>query len=106
MDGGYLPSVLVRNKIDLLDQSEENKNDESVNEFAEKNNFINVFKTSAMMGIGIDECMEYLMTSIIERMEKCAVPGKDPFKKDDKVNIILNSKPKEAESKGGMCGCS
>ena len=68
LDGDYLPSVLVRNKTDLLEG--ETTDDAEVKEFADKNTFINVFKTSAKMGNGIEECMEFLITAIIDRLEK------------------------------------
>ena len=68
LDGDYLPSVLVRNKTDLLEG--ETTDDAEVKEFADKNKFINVFKTSAKMGNGIEECMEFLITTIIDRLEK------------------------------------
>lgn len=106
VDGDFIPSVLVRNKIDLIEQDNDSTNDESVREFAEKNRFINVFKTSAKMGIGIDECMEFLITSIIERMEKCTTPGKDPFQKDARSSIVLQAqKAKDSQNEGATGGC-
>ena len=65
LDGDYLPSVLVQNKIDLVDDAEVNKFDEKVKEICENHKFVNSFKTSAKMGIGIEECMQFLIGNII-----------------------------------------
>ena len=101
LDGDYLPAVLVRNKVDLLEG--DLQDEEEVKKFAEDNKFLNVFKTSAKMGIGIDECMEYLITNIIERLEKCAASGK--LEKEDRSSIVLQSKKatNNKESGGNMC---
>ena len=104
LDGDFLPSVLVRNKIDLL-EGEDTKDDAEVKEFADKNKFINVFKTSAKMGIGIEECMEFLIGNIIERLEKCAKDGKNPFEKERSSIVLQSSKAtdKNKTAQGGGC---
>lgn len=103
IDGDFLPSVLVRNKIDLIEG--DTTDDEEIKEFADKNKFANVFKTSAKMGIGIDECMDYLIGVIVERLEKCAKEGKMPQEKQ-KQNLVLQSSKagkKEEDSRAGGC---
>ena len=104
MDGDFLPSVLVRNKIDLL-EGEDTKDDAEVKEFADKNKFINVFKTSAKMGIGIEECMEFLINTIIERLEKCAKDGKNPLEKERSSIVLQSSKATTSKQEGGAGGC-
>ena len=104
LDGDFLPSVLVRNKIDLL-EGEDTKDDAEVKEFADKNKFINVFKTSAKMGIGIEECMEFLIGNIIERLEKCAKDGKNPFEKERSSIVLQSSKATTSKQEGGAGGC-
>lgn len=99
IDGDYLPSVLVRNKIDLVEG--DLQDEEEVKQFAEKNKFINVFKTSAKMGIGIDECMSFLISTIIDKLEKCADLGK--VEKDDKTNIVLDTKKQPKQEASGCC---
>ena len=65
LDGDYIPTVLVQNKVDLVDENEVNKFDDKIKEICEKHKFINSFKTSAKMGIGIEECMQFLLGNII-----------------------------------------
>ena len=87
LDGGLIPSILIRNKIDLLNK--DINDDNKIKEFVEKNNFINVFNTSAKTGIGIEESMYYLIGNIIDRLEK--VGGNKNLIKDRK-SIVLEKK--------------
>ena len=107
LDGGMLPCVLVQNKIDLVDESVA-KDDEEIKKFANENKFDNYFRTSVKMGIGIDECMEYLIKNIIERSEKINKDGdKNLFEKDKKNMVLERKKPNENNNnrsmKNGCC---
>ena len=79
LDGQMLPCILIVNKIDLID-ADFIQNDDEIKKFAEDNKFDNLFKTSAKLGIGIDESMDYLIKNILERVEK--------LKKDDEKNPL------------------
>ena len=87
LDGGLIPSILIRNKIDLLNK--DINDDNKIKEFVEKHNFIKVFNTSAKTGIGIEESMYYLIGNIIDRLEK--VGGNKNLIKDRK-SIVLEKK--------------
>ena len=106
IDGEILPSVLVQNKIDLVDE-ETLKDEEEIKKFAEDNKFIGYFRTSVKMGVGVDECMEFLITNILERIEKCSPEGKNPLEQDRK-NLVLEHKKvnelnNENSKRGGCC---
>ena len=90
IDGEIIPSVLVQNKIDLVDE-ESLKDEEEIKKFAEDNKYIGYFRTSVKMGVGVDECMEFLITNILERIAKCSVGGKNPLEKD-RQNLVLEHK--------------
>lgn len=91
LDGGKLPCVLVENKIDVLPE-EEQKNDGPLKKFAEENQFVGAFRTSAKEGININESMEYLIKTIISRMEKMSeAEGKDAFEQNRK-SVALDPK--------------
>ena len=79
IDGDMLPCILIVNKIDLVNE-DFIENDSEIQKFAKDNNFDNLFKTSAKLGIGIDESMDYLIKNILERVEK--------LKKDDEKNPL------------------
>ena len=79
IDDEILPSVLVENKIDLVEEDVV-KEETEIKSFAEENKFVGFFRTSVKMGIGVDECMEFLITNIIERIEKCTKEGTNPFR--------------------------
>ena len=105
IDGEIIPSVLVQNKIDLVDE-ESLKDEEEIKKFAEDNKYIGYFRTSVKMGIGIDECMEFLITNILERIEKCSKEGKNPLEKD-RQNLVLEHKKivEQNNSNKKMGGC-
>ena len=104
IDGGLLPSVLVQNKIDLVEEDIV-KDEEEIKKFAEENKFINYFRTSAKMGIGIDECMEFLITHILDKIEKCTQEGNaNPLEKDIK-NLVIEHKTINEPRKGAAGGC-
>ena len=90
IDGDIIPSVLVQNKSDLVDE-ESLKDEEDIKKFAEDNKYIGYFRTSVKMGVGVDECMEFLITNILERIAKCSVGGKNPLEKD-RQNLVLEHK--------------
>ena len=105
IDGEIIPSVLVQNKIDLVDE-DALKDEEEIKKFAEDNKYIGYFRTSVKMGIGIDECMEFLITNILERIEKCSKEGKNPLEKD-RQNLVLEHKKiiEQNNSNKKMGGC-
>ena len=68
---------MVENKIDLLDGDAEN--DPELQQFAQDNGFCGSFRTSAKTGVNINESMEYLMRTIIKRMEDFESKGNEVF---------------------------
>ena len=102
MDGGYLPCVLVENKIDLVENKDVVSDETEIKKFANENKFDNHFRTSAKMGIGINECMDYLIKAILERSEKVVKEGQDPFEKERK-SLVLQHPKGEAQTGGGCC---
>ena len=94
-DGGILPCVLVQNKIDLVSENELG-NDEEVRQFGEKNGYINFFRTSAKTGLGVNECMDYLIKTIIERLEEYAKKNPNALVDDaNRTSIVKIQQPKK-----------
>jgi len=57
------------------------------------------------MGTNIEEAMNFLISTIIDKMEKLVESGTNPFEKDRKSLVLVSSKHKEnAQDKNGM-GC-
>ena len=77
---------MVENKIDLLDGDAEN--DPELQQFAQDNGFCGSFRTSAKTGVNITESMEYLIRTIIKRMEDMQSKGNEVFTTERKsVNL-------------------
>ena len=81
---------MVENKIDLLDGDAEN--DPELQQFAQDNGFCGSFRTSAKTGVNINESMEYLMRTIIKRMEDFQSEGNEVFTAERKS---INLDPKK-----------
>ena len=106
LDGSNIPSILIRNKVDLLENEDNNDDEEQMKEFCEKNNFLRYYKTSAKTGINIDEAMNFLISTIIDKMESLTQSGSNPFEKDRKSMVLQSSKHTEnSKENSGIGGC-
>ena len=74
-------------------------------EFCEKNQFLRCFITSAKTGTNIEEAMNFLISTIIDKMEKITTSGSNPFEKDRKSLVLQSSKHKDnnKENNQGCC---
>ena len=105
LDGTNIPSILIRNKIDLLENEDNNDDEEQMKEFCEKNKFLRCFKTSAKTGTNIDEAMNFLISTIIDKMEAFAQSGNNPFEKDRKSMVLQSAKHSEKNKENNGMGC-
>ena len=104
LDGTNIPAVLIRNKVDLLEENNENDDEEMIKEFCEKNKFLRCFKTSAKTGTNIEEAMMFLISNIVDKMELISQSGSNPFEKRESI-VLDNDKHKENNKEGGNLGC-
>ena len=105
IDGTNIPAILIRNKVDLLENEDNNNDEEQMKEFCQSHSFLRCFKTSAKTGINIDEAMNFLISTIIDKMEKLAENGSNPFEKDRKSLVLQSSKHKENSQENNSGGC-
>ena len=105
LDGTNIPSILIRNKVDLLENENNNDEEDKMKEFCEKNQFLRCFITSAKTGTNIEEAMNFLISTIIDKMEKINTSGSNPFEKDRKSLVLQSSKHKDnnKENNQGCC---
>ena len=105
LDGTNIPSILIRNKIDLMENEDNNDDEEEMKDFCEKNKFLRCFKTSAKTGTNIDEAMNFLISTIIDKMEALVQSGTNPFEKDRKSMVLQSSKHSENNKENNGMGC-
>ena len=105
LDGTNIPSILIRNKIDLMENEDNNDDEEEMKDFCEKNKFLRCFKTSAKTGTNIDEAMNFLINTIIDKMEALVQSGTNPFEKDRKSMVLQSSKHSENNKENNGMGC-
>ena len=79
---------MVENKVDLLDGDVQN--DPELEQFAQDNGFCGSFRTSAKMGINISESMEYLIKTIIKRMEDMQSKGNEAVFTTERKSVNLD----------------
>lgn len=107
IDGGKLPCVLVESKIDLLPE-DEMENVAGLKEFADKNEFSGFFRTSAKKAMNINETMDFLIKTIINRLEAYASQGNEVFNTDRKSVVLDTQKhtdgPSKDKKKDECCG--
>ena len=102
-----MPCLLVENKVDLLEN--EDLEDPGLQQFAQNGEFCGCFRTSAKTGTNIAESMEFLIKTIIKRMEDMASKGNEVFTTERK-NIALDPEKyspqtaaKRKKDSGGCC---
>ena len=69
IDGRNLPFMLIQSFTDLLTENDKYIEIE-LKQFAEDKGFINFFQVSSKTGIGVNESIDFLITTIIERMHR------------------------------------
>ena len=99
-----LPCILVQNKVDLVSE-EELGNEDEVRTFAQENNFVNFFRTSAKIGTNVDECMDFLIKTIIEKFEEYTRRTNKAPERDRSSIVQLAPKPNTNSmlTKKGWC---
>ena len=88
---------MVENKLDLLDEG--NENDPDLESFAQNNEFCGCFRTSAKTGVNISESMEFLIKNIIKRMEDMSQKGNEVFTTERKSVALDPQKHNETTTK-------
>ena len=94
--------ILVESKSDLLKRNE--NYEEEIKKFAKENGFDNGFTVSSKEGININESFEFLMNTIIERMELMLKKGINCFIKENNF-VTLETKKLEENVKIGEFVC-
>ena len=67
VDETPLPTVLVQNKIDLVESETLENDEEELKKFVNENGFITFTRTSCKNRTNINETMDYLLANIIDR---------------------------------------
>lgn len=102
-----MPCLLVENKVDLVDNQEIECPE--LQEFAQNGEFCGCFRTSAKTGVNISESMEFLIKTIIKRMEDMQSKGNEVFTTERKSVALDPEKHNQAattkrkKDKDGCC---
>ena len=55
------------------------------------------------MGVGVDEYMEFLISNILERIDKCSKEGEN-YLQTDRQNFVLDNKKNSEQSNNSAMG--
>jgi len=105
IDGDYLPSLLVQNKVDLITDDNLKEPTEEVKKFANENGYLSVLNASAKTGEGVDIAMDYLIKTIIDRLEEYSKKTNKPINNDNRTSIVIEQPKKSNESLLKMNKC-
>ena len=103
-DGSLVPCLLIENKVDLVSEEVINQ-DKEIKEFVERNNFVNVFRSSAKAGINVNESMEYIISHMITKQESIISSKASEITENDKKSIVLDPMKKHYNTKENNNGC-
>lgn len=103
-DGSLLTTILIENKIDLVSE-EQVKDDAEIKEFAKKNKFIDVYRSSAKQGTNVNEAMEFLISQIINKQETMVKDVEHFVNERDKRSIVLETRPTTSNKDKNKDGC-
>ena len=84
-DSDEFPCFILQNKIDLIQQEDEN----TLKNFAKENKFINAFSISVKEGINVDKAMDEIIQVIIPEVEEIEKPIAETKSKTLDIKIIL-----------------
>ncbi len=86
------------------------ENDPELQEFAKNNEFCGCFRTSAKTGLNISESMEFLIKTIVKRMEDMQNKGNEEVFSTERKSVALDpekhnqaSTAKRKKDKDGCC---
>ena len=104
LDGTNIPAILIRNKVDLIEENNNLDDEDMIKDFCEKNKFLRCFKTSAKTGTNIEEAMMFLISNIVDKMDKISQRGSNPFEKRESI-VLDNKKHTEKNNDDNNFGC-
>ena len=104
LDGTNIPAILIRNKVDLIEENNNLDDEDMIKDFCEKNKFLRCFKTSAKTGTNIEEAMMFLISNIVDKMDKISQSGSNPFEKRESI-VLDNKKHTEKNNDDNNFGC-
>ena len=77
-DGGAIPFLLIRNKVDMVENEEDRqKFEEETKQFCDENDFVKSFLTSAKENTNVNESLDFFLEHIIQRLNDYLKQGKE-----------------------------
>ena len=110
IDGDKLPFILIQNKIDLIKDNDEYLNlvTNETKKIAEDKDFLGYYMTSVKENINVEEPINFLIDSIVERLEKFSGEGNYNFTENnengrDTYKLEKEGKKDKIKKEGGCC---
>ena len=98
IDETPLPTILVQNKIDLVEPENIDKDEEDLKKFVDENGFLTFTRTSCKKGQNVNETMDFLLSNVIDRLEEYYKKNNIPIDDNKRTSIVIQKPSSSTES--------
>lgn len=96
-----IPCLLIQNKVDLINKGD--IDEDEVQKFSQNNNYLGVFQTSAKTGDNVEDAMNFILDSVVDKLEKYTKDTGRALKKERKSEILLGETKEKKKESDGCC---
>ena len=98
VDETPIPTLLVQNKIDLVDPQNLEKDEEELKKFANDNGFFSFVRTSCKNRQNVDQSMDFLLSVVIDKLEEYHKINNIPIDENKRTTIVMQNPSDSTES--------
>ena len=98
VDETPIPTLLVQNKIDLVDPQNLEKDEEELKKFVNEHGFFSFVRTSCKSRQNVDQSMDFLLSVVIDKLEEYHKINNIPIDENKRTTIVMQNPSDSTES--------
>ena len=98
VDETPIPTLLVQNKIDLVDPQNLEKDEEELKKFVNEHGFFSFVRTSCKNRQNVDQSMDFLLSVVIDKLEEYHKINNIPIDENKRTTIVMQNPSDSTES--------